>query len=80
VRAGERVERTERFVEQQHLRSMASARASPTRCLCARNLRRTLVLGVRHRTSVEIMHGPLIAFDARRAPEKTLSTASRTLS
>ena len=82
VRARQRVERAERLVEQQHLR-LHRQRAGEADALlhAAGDLRRPLVLGVRHLHEVEIVHesrhGARCATWSR---ENTLSTARRTLS
>ena len=78
VRAGQRVERAERLVEQQHLR-LHRQRAGDADALlhAAGDLRRPLVLGVRHVHQLEVVHAP--SRGARRAtslPRNTLSTAS----
>ena len=66
MRARERVERAERLVEQQHLR-LHGERAGETDALlhAAGNLRRPLVLGMRHLHQLEIVHGPGVALGAR---------------
>ena len=65
VRARQRIERAERLVEQQHLR-LHGQRAGDADALlhAARDLRRPLVLGVRHLHEVEIVHGPVMALGA----------------
>ena len=82
VRAGQRIERAERLVEQQHLRLHGERAREPDALLhAAGDFRRALVLGVRHLHELEIVHGPGVALGARLAcRENTLSTASRTLS
>ena len=66
VRARERVERAERLVEQQHLR-LHRERAGEADALlhAAGDLRRPLVLGVRHLHEIEIVHGPGVPLGAR---------------
>ena len=82
VRAGQRVERAERLVEQQHLR-LHRQRAGDADALlhAAGDLRRPLVLGMRHLHEVEVVHDPVVALGcATSRPPNTLSTASSTLS
>ena len=82
MRAGERIERAERLVEQQHLR-LHRERAGEADALlhAAGDLGRPLVLGVRHLHELEIVHGPVHARSARDVlPPNTLSTAMRTFS
>ena len=82
VRAGQRVERAERLVEQQHL-GLHGERAGDADALlhAAGDLHGPLVLGVRHLHQREVVHGPGVALGcATWLPENTLSTASRTFS
>jgi hypothetical protein len=73
VRARERVERAERLVEQEHL-GLHGERAGKTDALlhAAGNLRRPLVLGMRHLHQLEIVHGPGMAPGARLRAGKHL--------
>ena len=78
VRAGQRVERAERLVEQQHLR-LHRERAGKADALlhAAGDFRRPLVLGVRHLHEIEVVHDPVVALvRATWSPQNTLSTAS----
>jgi hypothetical protein len=69
VRAGQRVERAEGLVEQQHLR-LHGERAGDADALlhAAGDFRGTLVLGVAHLHEVEIVHRPVVALGARLRP------------
>jgi hypothetical protein len=81
MRAGQRVERAERFVEQQDFRlHRQRARDADALLHAARDLGRPLVAGMRHVHELEIVHDPVVALGRGFAPAKTLSTASCTFS
>ena len=82
VRAGQRVERAERLVEQQHLRLHGERPGDADALLhAAGDLGRPLVPGVRHLHQVEIAHDPVMPLGlALRAAEDLVDTARLTFS
>ena len=66
MRTGERIERAEWLVEQQHLRLHRERAGEPDALLhAAGDFRRPFVLGVRHLHELEIVHRPLVALRPR---------------
>src|SRR5436190_3225657 len=73
MRAGERIERAEWLVKQQHLwLHRKRTRDADTLLHAAGNFRRPFVLGVRHLHKIEIVQGPGITLGARLYPGKNL--------